>query len=237
MSVSHEKETYFSLRGVSDFETEDTTLPAYLVATLPVDKQIAICDLGCGYGRLLLGLRQAGFSNTHGVDLDEAGIAWGQAQGLTITHSSIADFVDQVSAVRYDMVMMSHVLEHLPKDSIIPTLQKIKANLLKEGGSLFIMVPNAQSATGCYWAYEDFTHSTLFTTGSLGYVLRAAGFNTIEFIDPLCVAGLSKPRAWLRKVLLACYKGRQAFWNKVTGSSFHKASPQIYSFEIKVKAS
>lgn len=43
------------------------------------------------------------------------------------------------------------------------------------------MMPNAQSNTDCYWAYEDFTHYTLFIAGSLLYVLREAGFTNIEF--------------------------------------------------------
>ena len=38
-----------------------------------------------------------------------------------------------------------------------------------------------QLNTDCYWAYEDFTHYTLFIAGSLLYVLREAGFTNIEF--------------------------------------------------------
>lgn len=79
---------------------------------------------------------------------------------------------------------MSHVLEHLPKDMIIPVLQKIRDSLLNKDGELCIMVPNAMSNTNCYWAYEDFTHNTLFTPGSLLFVLREAGFSDITFLDP-----------------------------------------------------
>lgn len=46
------------------------------------------------------------------------------------------------------------------------------------------MVPNAQSYTGAYWRYEDFTHNIMFTAGSSTYVLRSAGFENIEFLDP-----------------------------------------------------
>ena len=52
-------------------------------------------------------------------------------------------------------------------------------------------MPNGQSATGSYWAFEDFTHETLFTCGSLEYVLSEAGFVDVEFIDLKATAGLS----------------------------------------------
>ncbi len=51
-------------------------------------------------------------------------------------------------------------------------------------------MPNAQSHTGCYWAYEDFTHNTLFTAGSLLYVLKMAGFAHIEIIDKDALVGV-----------------------------------------------
>ena len=71
----------------------------------------------------------------------------------------------------------------MPKHEIIPLLIKVRS-LLTQSGSLLVMVPNAQSNTGSYWAYEDFTHHTLFTAGSLYFVLRQAGFDSVEFVDP-----------------------------------------------------
>jgi hypothetical protein len=126
------------------------------------------------------------------------------------------------------------VLEHIEKPRIVPTLRRIRERLMAPGAGLAIMVPNAQSPTGAYWAFEDFTHHTLFTAGSLLFVLRAAGFQSIEFLDPLALEG-SRLR-WLRRPLLALYRLNLQLWNKVTGSAFHRGSPQIFSFEIKVIA-
>ena len=104
------------------------------------------------------------------------------------------------------------------------------------GASLLIMVPNAQSNTGCYWAYEDFTHTTLFTAGSLYFVLKAAGFDTVQFLDPDGLVGsrpgFKQPRAFF----LFIYKMNIRFWNLVTASSFHQPSPQIFSYELKALA-
>jgi hypothetical protein len=108
--------------------------------------------------------------------------------------------------------------------------------VLKIGGQLIVMVPNAQSNTGCYWAYEDFTHSTLFTAGSLYYVLCAAGFSQVEFIDIDCTAGMKPFKKLMKKCLLGLYIFHFGFWNKVTASAFHSPSPQIFSYEIKAIA-
>ncbi len=99
-----------------------------------------------------------------------------------------------------------------------------------------VAVPNAQANTGAYWAYEDWTHTTIFTTGSLYYVLKAAGFNNIEFLDIDCSMGSPLIKKIIRKALLKLYKLNLSFWNKVTCSSFHKTSPQVFSYEIKAKA-
>ena len=99
------------------------------------------------------------------------------------------------------------------------------------------MVPNAQSISGSYWHYEDFTHHTLFTSGSLYFVLRSAGFKHIEFLDIDCTTGLPRWKAMIRKFFLNIYKLNILFWFKVTSSNYHYSSPAIYSFEIKAVAS
>ena len=99
-----------------------------------------------------------------------------------------------------------------------------------------IMVPNAQSVTGAYWMYEDFTHYTLYTAGSMSYVLKAAGYEYIHFVNPDGTEFMSAPKKLIIKTLLAYYRLKQDFWNLVTQSSFHKPSPRIYSFELKVVA-
>jgi hypothetical protein len=126
-------------------------------------------------------------------------------------------------------------LEMNPKEKCIDTLMAIR-KMLAPGGSYIVMVPNAQSHTGVYWMYEDFTHYLLFTAGSLTYALQSAGFNRIEFLDPKCLKGLSAFGQWKRKILLRLYEIQLNFWNRVTASSFHKPSPRIYSFELKAKA-
>jgi hypothetical protein len=86
--------------------------------------------------------------------------------------------------------------------------------------------------------YEDFTHHTLFTSGSVNFVLKAAGFTNIEFLDK---DGVVSAGSWygklIRTVFLKIYDWNRLFWNKITLSDYYKKSPRIYTFELKAYAS
>jgi hypothetical protein len=109
--------------------------------------------------------------------------------------------------------------------------------LLSADGSLLVAVPNAQAYTGCYWAYEDFTHHTLYTYGSLLYILRAAGFSGMELLDRHAVAGSKMFRRSVRLAFGALYRVNYSFWKKILGSPTHISSVDVFTYELKVRAS
>ena len=229
-------DSYFSKRSVIADFYDQYILPKYLKKRLPADKSAAILDIGCGFGQLISALTKEGFTDVEGVDISKEAIESCTSRQLNVVGvSDITDFC--LNAVRkYDFIIMSHVLEHIEKPAIIETLKLIRQCLLKPGSSLAVMVPNAQSNTGSYWAYEDFTHHTIFTAGSLDFVLKSAGFESIEFLDPDGLEGSRLIVRWVKNILLTVYKTNKMFWNLVTNSSFHRPSPQIFTFELKVIA-
>lgn len=226
---------YFKNRGIDQDYYLSFQLPVYLKDELPSDKNAPILDIGCGFGQMLLRLRDQGYTNIKGIDIGHESVNFCKSQELNVDLiESVEDYAEQNKG-KYSLILMSHVLEHIPKEKCIDTLMAIR-KMLAPGGSYIVMVPNAQSHTGVYWMYEDFTHYLLFTAGSLTYALQSAGFNRIEFLDPKCLKGLSAFGQWKRKILLRLYEIQLNFWNRVTASSFHKPSPRIYSFELKAKA-
>lgn len=225
---------YFSLRSVSAETYQDSPLPPYLMSVL-IDKSARVLDFGCGFGQLITALQKNGFTQVSGVDINAAAIHHLQQLGVDVHNlSQEVDFFE-THASHFDFIVMSHVLEHLPKQDMVGTLANIR-KLLRKDGQLLVMVPNAQSNTNCYWAYEDFTHTTMFTSGSLLYVLRAAGFLDVTFVDIDCTAGVPRIKATIKKLLLRAYKAQRLFWNKVTSSAYHGPSPMIFSYEIKALA-
>lgn len=225
---------YFALRDVNPATYDNYQIPRYLHGILN-DPNASILDFGCGFGQLLIALRERGFNSLEGADISAEALSHLLEHGLKASNPGDDSFFEQRVA-SFDYVVLSHVLEHFPKEEIIPLLRRLRG-LLKHTGSLLVMVPNAQSNTGCYWAYEDFTHSTIFTAGALYFVLRAAGFKQVTFLDIDCTAGMGQFKRNVRRLLLMVYRSQIAFWNWVTASSYHRPSPQIFSYEIKACAS
>ena len=225
---------YFKNRTVSEDTYGSYKIPRYLVPYIPKNKDAKILDIGCGMGQFLGVLKAESYTNLKGIDINNEALASCRKKGLNVTQITDTRDYKVPENEKYDFIIMSHVLEHIEKDIIIDTLIHIRQNLLAQGGSFALMVPNGQSFTGTYWRYEDFTHHLVFTSGTCLYVLKAAGFESIEFMD---ADGTSQMSFWKRPIIkffLGIYKMREDFWGFILQTSYHKPSPRIYSFELKV---
>ncbi|MBZ0204300.1 MAG: class I SAM-dependent methyltransferase [Ignavibacteria bacterium] len=204
----------------------------FIIDFLPKDKNKKILDVGCGLCKHLSKIKELGYTNVKGIDVSDYAVEFGATLGLEVEKiTSISDYAKNHKD-EYDFVLMAHVLEHLDKNIVIETLSSIR-DMLTSSGIFFIIVPNAQSNTGCYWAYEDFTHATLYTAGSLMYVTRSAGFKELEFVDMDSTRDLKPFRRFMKRVFLKIYIVNIKFWNRVTDSHFFVYSPMIFSFELK----
>jgi SAM-dependent methyltransferase len=107
------------------------------------------------------------------------------ATGLDILADSRADIVHNlnifpwpVKTSEFDLVLMSHVLEHV--DDVVATLDEIH-RILKPGGSLVIQVPYFRSVD----AFTDPTHQHFFTARSLDYACPATKLGTFKYTHAL----------------------------------------------------
>jgi len=225
---------YFEYRNVDCSKMKNNKIPIWIKSEL-LNSDLNILDYGCGYGQTLQALDREGYKNCYGVDIENTAIKACQDNNLRVMNLDLDNLINPYD-LKFEVIILSHIIEHIPKSNIISTLSVIKKEFLADEGKLLIAVPNAQSNTGVYWAYEDWTHTTLFTSGSLYYVLRAAGFENIDFIDIDCVYGKSFIGRVIRHVFLKLYRMNLKFWNKITCSYYHEQSPKIFSYEIKCKA-
>lgn len=229
-----QRNNYFNYRNVDSSEYKNTRLPLWIKNQLE-NKEIKILDYGCGFGQIISSLKKEKYENIYGVDIEEKALEYCVSNSLNVKRLNLEDLTNPFE-FKFDIIILSHIIEHISKDKIIETLSLIKKDFLMQNGKLLISVPNAQSNTDCYWAYEDWMHTTLFTSGSIYYVLKASGFNNIEFIDIDCTLETRGLKKIFRKSFLKLYRLNKMFWNKITSSSYHSPSPEIFSFSIKCRA-
>jgi SAM-dependent methyltransferase len=94
-----------------------------------------------------------------------------------------------------DVVFSSNFLEHLPdKDAILEALRQAH-RVLKPGGRMIAMGPNARSVGGKYWDFFD--HHVPLTERSLSEALESAGFTVStaigQFLPYTMSGGRPKP--------------------------------------------
>jgi cyclopropane fatty-acyl-phospholipid synthase-like methyltransferase len=162
----------------------------------PRSADAAILEIGPGFGAMLSLLRsERGYADVHAVDISPEVV---QACNQIVPDSTelTADTTVFLESCRasYDLILMFHVLEHVPKHEVLALLRAARGSL-KQGGKLLVEVPNiAHPLTGPYHRYHDFTHTTGFTDQSLGFILRTAGFENVT-VYPCKVPRISVARA------------------------------------------
>lgn len=135
------------------------------------------CDIGCGDGSHLKRFREAGFKV---VGIEPDAIARRRASAFGQVFDGTAETIPpDLSSARFDVVLMSHVLDACIDPRIALTNA---AALLGDGGTLVIEVPNCASlgfrTFGPDWPWVDIPrHLTFFTEASLRAMIERAGLN------------------------------------------------------------
>ena len=87
---------YFKNRGMDPNYYLSFQLPQYLKDELPIDKAAPILDIGCGFGQMLLRIKDAGHSNIEGVDIGNESVDFCKNAGLKVSLiSSIEDYAEK----------------------------------------------------------------------------------------------------------------------------------------------
>lgn len=192
-----------------------------------IKKPGSLLDIGCGTGRLLYLAKQAGWQ-AKGLELSAEMAEFVRERiGIEV---QVADFLqmapDRDDLGRYDLVVLRHVLEHLP-DSVL-AMEKISA-LLKPDGYLLLEMPNIEGLSK-KWSRAlvnlglhkrrfsaDFRagHCNEFSLKSMRFLARRTGFVLLRwqtysmkripnwFYNRVHVG--NKARALLRRQSFSCY--------------------------------
>ncbi|MEQ8313048.1 MAG: class I SAM-dependent methyltransferase [Gammaproteobacteria bacterium] len=138
-------------------------------------KKLKVLDIGCGRGVLLNGFRELGHEV---LGIERAGSGFDTL--ADIESISLQQLIDDKQ--RFDLIVLWHVLEHLPRPQ--QSLEQVH-QLLNDNGSLFVEVPNyggLQSRMfAANWFHLDVPrHLFHFTPRSLALMAAASGFSTVR---------------------------------------------------------
>lgn len=138
-----------------------------------------ILDVGAGIGAFLNTMKEKGWEIT-GIEPDAGAREQSKALfGLELSETSV---LPQLPKAHYDAITLWHVLEHVHDlHNYIETLK----SLLAPGGTIFIAVPNYQSADagiyGSYWAaYDVPRHLYHFTPKAIETLVQQHGLQLTE---------------------------------------------------------
>lgn len=137
-----------------------------------------LLDVGCGAGLVLGHAQQLGWV-AEGIEVDPVAVQTAWDAGLKVTHGTfekICNFNQE-----FDCVVCSHVLEHVHDP--LNLLQLLKG-VLKPGGYLILVLPNASSSVrksfGKYWrGIEAPRHLGMPSSDYLVYLLNNMGFEAV----------------------------------------------------------
>lgn len=156
---------------------------------LPLDKSAKILDIGVGNGWFSSVCYALGYQNIELADF-----------GCTDKFSDVKNNLDQIKNVhdvetsiknllqqeefhnKYDLIHMSHVLEHIPKYDLIKTMDSLNQSLCSNG-MILIRVPNLLGPLPDYYRYCTAGHEYGFVPSNLEQMLLISNFENIQFHD------------------------------------------------------
>jgi 2-polyprenyl-3-methyl-5-hydroxy-6-metoxy-1,4-benzoquinol methylase len=163
------------LLAISEYET-----------VLPSEKSASILDIGFGGGWFLAACLKAGYSNLEGADFgieNKSHVREWAPDKVTLhdIQSDIGDFL-KTRAERYDFIHMSHVIEHIPKYSLLWVVDALYL-ALRKGGMLLLRTPNMEGPAANSSFYVTLAHEYGFAGSNLKSLLDICGFDDITFRD------------------------------------------------------
>ena len=170
-----------------------------------------ILDIGFGRGYLMQLTRAYGFE-VYGIDSSTAQIERLKPQfGDRVCQVSVG--LEKIPWGAFDVVVMSHVLEHLVDPAA--ALSEVRA-AMNPGGLLYIAVPDMESVQFRMFGkhletINPLVHLQYFTENSLSRLLQRGEFSELERVSPPSIPEEIAPR-WMRLVgsLGGCDSGELA---------------------------
>ncbi len=174
----HYDRKYFCQRDLLDLHLAET-----IKILMKKHNFKSLLDVGCGTGRLVKYLNEAGFK-AKGCDNSLRALEFAKKIAKNQVFFGSADKLP-CPKNSFDMVIAISIIEHLTKEEAEEFIKEGK-RVLKKGGLIFLVTPNYATPIrffqGKKWfGYQDPTHINFFTPKSLKNLLKKNGFKDTKF--------------------------------------------------------
>lgn len=129
------------------------------------DTSLSVLDFGCGHGKYLKLFSGIG-CQVAGVDINPAYVDEARSAGFACYND--AEFFERDND-RYDVIVLSHLIEHLPPEALTPLLESL-CHRLAEDGRLIVITPVPGENF-----YHDFSHIRPYLPQSIRHAFGQSG--------------------------------------------------------------
>ncbi|HEY8186875.1 MAG TPA: class I SAM-dependent methyltransferase [Pyrinomonadaceae bacterium] len=198
---------------------------------LPENREAICLDLACGCGEFLYLAEKSGFVNTTGVDLCKEELEQARHHvKATLVQVDVLAYLKEAESASLDFISALNLLEHLSKDALLAVLNECR-RVLKPGGALVAMVPNAVSPFGGLTRHWDITHEWAFTPNNFRQLAALVGFDReVEFRE--CGPRVHGFVSAIRYALWQVLRGLIATWFMIEVGT---TKDGIYSMDMLVR--
>jgi SAM-dependent methyltransferase len=138
-----------------------------------------VLDLGCGLGGFVKLLIEAGI-DALGVDSDPQCVQEAREHQLPVIEAHVIDYLKQATPNSLDGIFSSHLVEHLPYESVLEIIHYAFI-ALRPGGRLILTTPNPGALITHLELFPlHFGHLSLYHPKLLGFFMVREGFVNIE---------------------------------------------------------
>jgi 2-polyprenyl-3-methyl-5-hydroxy-6-metoxy-1,4-benzoquinol methylase len=140
-----------------------------------------VLEIGPGMGECVSYLNGLGIENIDIVDNSKDVVEQINSKyRINKSFKSLSECLKSVKKGSYDLIVMIQVLEHIKVEKHGEIIKGLFSKL-KKGGTVLIVVPNANNPLGLVERYGDLQHFISFTTQSLKDLIYNSEINNFEF--------------------------------------------------------
>ncbi len=169
-----------------------------------VDEGGVVLDLACDRGYFARNIVAKERWATDARDVQEhlpPEVRFVQSDGLLLD--------DVLPADTFDVIFTSNYLEHLASGEEVIRQLTVARGLLRPGGRVIVLQPNARLVGGAYWDFID--HKVALTEKSLAEAAELAGLRTVEVVTRF-LPYTTKSRLPTSPLLVRAYLALRPAW-------------------------